>query len=91
MPKYIDADALTARLKILYEDDWNQNVCTSWANAYSYCEELVEEQPTADVVEVVRCKDCKWKQGSECVRFADIRPFGDDFCSRGERREDDKG
>ena len=35
----------------------------------------------------VRCKDCKWKQGSECVRFADVRPNPDDFCSRGERRE----
>lgn len=41
-------------------------------------------------VKVVYCKDCKWKQGSECVRFADIRPFGDDFCSRGERREDER-
>lgn len=45
--------------------------------------------PAADVVEVTRCRDCKWKQGSECVRFADVRPFPDDFCSRGERREDE--
>ena len=36
--------------------------------------------------EIVRCKDCKWKQGSECVRFAEVRPFPDDFCSRAERR-----
>ena len=39
------------------------------------------EQP-----EVIYCKDCKWKQGSECVRFSDVRPFADDFCSRAERR-----
>jgi hypothetical protein len=38
--------------------------------------------------EIVRCKDCKWKQGAECVRFADVRPFADDFCSRAERRTD---
>jgi len=38
--------------------------------------------------EIVRCKDCKWKQGSECVRFADVRPFPDDFCSRAERRKE---
>ena len=57
MSRYIDADALTARLKILYEDDWNQNVCTSWANAYSYCEELVEEQPTADVPQWIPCSE----------------------------------
>lgn len=37
--------------------------------------------------EVIRCKDCKWKQGSECVRFADVRPFPDDYCSRAERKE----
>ena len=37
--------------------------------------------------EIVRCKDCKWKQGSECVRFAEVRPFPDDFCSRAERRK----
>ena len=39
--------------------------------------------------ELIRCKDCKWKQGAECVRFADIRPFPEDFCSRGERRTDE--
>lgn len=38
--------------------------------------------------EIVRCKDCKWKQGAECVRFAEIRPFPNDFCSRAERREE---
>ena len=40
--------------------------------------------------EIVRCKDCKWKQGAECVRFADVRPFPDDFCSRAERRTDER-
>lgn len=39
--------------------------------------------------EIIRCKDCKWKYGAECVRFADVRPFPDDFCSRGERRIDE--
>lgn len=38
--------------------------------------------------EIIRCKDCKWKQGAECVRFADVRPFPDDFCSRAERRKE---
>lgn len=47
---------------------------------------LLDESINDDVVEVVRCKDCRWKQGSECVRFADVRPFPDDFCSRAERR-----
>ena len=38
--------------------------------------------------EGVRCKDCKWFIEAECVRFADVRPFPEDFCSRAERKED---
>lgn len=47
--------------------------------------ELINGVPSAES-EIIRCKDCKWKQGAECVRFADVRPFADDFCSRAERR-----
>lgn len=57
------------------------------------------EECRRDLVDVVRCKDCKWWKtnhmwnGSErkvCV----IEPYEpvrneDDFCSRGERREDE--
>lgn len=49
--------------------------------AYELGRELAE-------AEIIRCKDCRWREGSECVRFADVRPFPDDFCSRAERRED---
>ena len=43
--------------------------------------------PTADVVEVVRCKDCKYKEGSACDYSAVyVRPNG--YCQWGERRED---
>lgn len=38
---------------------------------------------------LTECKDCKWKQGAECVRFADVRPWPNDFCSRAERRIDE--
>ena len=47
----------------------------------------IRQLPSAQP-EIIRCKDCKWKEGSECVRFADIRPFPTDFCSRAERKED---
>ena len=52
----------------------------------------VIEQPTADVVEVVRCGQCKnWKinpnnlYGGQC-RFSECASI-DHFCSRGERKE----
>lgn len=61
----------------------------------------VENIPTADVVEVVRCKDCKHnpKNGGECDRSIThtsrdyvcevntYRYIGIDYCSYGERRE----
>lgn len=58
---------------------------------------ILKDLPSADAIEVVRCKDCKHYQ------FADNRAFGfpvkrcewtgfedidnDDFCSRGERKD----
>ena len=50
--------------------------------------EALERVPSAQP-EIIRCKECKWKQGSECVRFAEVRPFPDDYCSRAERRTDE--
>ena len=58
-----------------------------WHPTYNPIMEEIEKLPPAQP-EIVRCKDCKWKQGSECVRFAEVRPFPDDFCSRAERRTD---
>lgn len=53
--------------------------------------------PTADVVEVVRCKDCKHSKMADyipakCPYFCKLMAnchSGDFFCSMGERREDD--
>ena len=50
---------------------------------------LVRDIAPSAQPDIIRCKDCKWKQGSECVRFAEVRPFPDDFCSRAERRTDE--
>lgn len=75
MSRYIDADNLQRVYKEIHGGKRSL---------------LIDTEPTADVVEVVRCKDCRWKQGSECVRFADVRPFPDDFCSRAERRTDEQ-
>ena len=56
----------------------------------------IKALPPADVVEVVRCKDCKcwteWSNGTgSCSRFALdwIGTDADDFCSMGERKDDE--
>ena len=47
---------------------------------------ILKDVPSADVVEVVRCKDCKWWDGNDCkARDIDVVDV-DDFCSYGERR-----
>ena len=92
MPRYIDADVMKKNLEENY-------VFIGFADLLNDIIEVIDTQPTADVVEVVRCKDCKHYE------WADNRAFGmptkycswtgfedvddNDFCSRGERREDD--
>ena len=56
----------------------------------------IKALPSADVVPVVRCKDCKcwteWSNGTgSCSRFALdwIGTDADDFCSMGERKDDE--
>lgn len=60
------------------------------------CHRIVREAPTADVVEVVRCKDCVFaKEGfDKCDVYCNLNDvsFGkDSFCSYGERREGNEG
>ena len=54
----------------------------------------IEQQPTADVVEVVRCKDCVyWEQATDnsgnCNRAFEITAYEGDYCSYAERRKDE--
>lgn len=62
--------------------------------------EMIDSAPTIDAVPVVRCKACKWWKKNYswstgefmvCVREA-YEPLrnGEDFCSYGERRDEDE-
>ena len=59
----------------------------------------IDETPTVDAVEVVRCKDCKHYHPMKpypsynghtnyCCRCATVKVGDNDFCSYGERRDD---
>lgn len=54
--------------------------------------EFIDNAPTADVVEVVRCKDCVYYENFLCGRFSaygnSVEEPEYDYCSYGERRED---
>ena len=62
-----------------------------------YLDELIDEQPTVDAVEVVRCRDCSRispsvtaiKDSVYCREFRAYMPC-DGYCSYGKRRNDGK-
>ena len=95
MSKYIDADK---KLTItVYDDEHEENI-----DRYMTIEEIMDTYTsegcptTADVVEVVRCKDCKFRKiefgwnGKKYKMCANTDyPTDDDaYCSYAERRED---
>lgn len=88
MSRYIDADKAyeTAR-------NYHKDFARSIADLTSL-REVLEDTPTADVVAVVRCKDCKYFQDNnggypheECRWRMDETPNADDYCSYGERKD----
>lgn len=58
-------------------------------------EMVMDDCPAVDAVEVIRCKDCKhltedgfcWENINGCVGYK--VPASDDFCSYGERKDND--
>lgn len=57
MSRYIDADAFDDTVQTLNEQGWNITRID-----YKRMDRVLFEMPTADVVEVVRCKDCEFWQ-----------------------------
>lgn len=81
--KYIDGDELYDAIL----ENWSGiNMCM-----LSDILEFIEDTPTADVVEVVRCKDCKHFDTDAFRRTVCVRDFqiicvkDNDFCSYGKK------
>lgn len=80
MKRLIDADALSEKL------------CetTIFIKDGEVFQRMINDAPTVDAVEVVRCKDCKhWGESFKgCKRNPCVEAWHrHDFCSYGERRE----
>lgn len=106
MSKYIDREALLAELQ--EEIDFETPMYTEEQNKYftmglrcAYRD--VKSQPIGDVIEVVRCKDCKHcyhrtipnNERYECEYYGCSDEVVDyveptHYCSYGERREDNE-
>lgn len=85
-------DALVGLQYISMFGDVNDNMIQG---AMRLARSKIENAPTVDAVEVVRCKDCKhWRENTLwCDMNSRDREtwhnwYEDDFCSYGERRTD---
>lgn len=84
MARFIDADNLINELSAACMPIYEKGI-TGILGDNSSIADIINEQPTADVQEVVRCKDCKNRKSSE---FCECRE-PDAYCSDGERMDGD--
>ena len=94
--RLIDANALQ-----LEPDPWggmNGVICLgrsggkTMATVQAALKRMIDNAPTVDAVEVVRCKDCKyWEDGyfGYCTKIHSAMEY-DAFCSNGERKDNGK-
>lgn len=84
--RLIDADKLLERA-----------IPHGWSTPLWVSDIVIEDAPTIDAVEVIRCRDCEWYKtnytwnGKE-HKVCGIEPFEpireeEDYCSFGERKE----
>ncbi len=82
MPRYIDLERIIAILDNDLKTEFEM-VSISWVKSW------FNIQPTADVVQVVRCSDCavphnRW---TGCPNLNGMIPPPDFYCARGERKQ----
>lgn len=80
MSRYIDAELLEP------DTEWD-----FYEECYiSYSQINIDTAETADVVEVVRCKDCiYWRDSDHTCKHSFTSPkCANDYCSKGERKDD---
>lgn len=88
MSEYIRKEDAVDAIKI-NADDLEQNGCIPFAQGARAMAIVVEQMSPADVVPVVRCKDCKYNASTHKCLNPDsffLVPNDNDFCSYGEKK-----
>lgn len=87
MARYVDIDDIIKTFEKLHGEE------STLINCYNadWIVSFIEAQPTADVAEVIRCKDCAvpHNQWTGCPKLNGIVTPPDFYCSCGERRKGD--
>ena len=97
MPEYIEREALLQDISetVLFSVRGGAELPTPEMRGANKVIDRIKSAPTADVVEVVRCKDCEFIKATKmsinkrplrsCTLYK--KPcYDDDFCSRGVRK-----
>ena len=81
MATYIEREAI--EYPYLYMSMWglNSSTCKVYNEGVKAVHDVISAIPAADVVEVVRCRDCKHSDMIDCTRY----------CFHWERNTDDDG
>jgi hypothetical protein len=95
MAEYIEREATIEFIRLNYCKDcnnYNGILCRSCS--FDDAMLAIEDVPAADVVEVVRCKECKHSSfikscsKYECKKGCGSLKYSNDYCSYGERKCD---
>lgn len=89
MARYIDANELQKKLTQIADEPDYLHEGDTWDTGVYLAGVWVDKTPTADVVEVVRCGQCKWylKGSMSCGHqfgLSSDRVMTTQFCSEGE-------
>ena len=96
--RLIDAYALMEETVWKCGGDPYDQYYMGYQDALDNVEVTIENQPTVDAVEVIRCKNCKWYDRDEFImpqsgscEFHETVKMDWDFCSRGKLDGDGNG
>lgn len=81
--RLIDADALISMMKYATTD--NEIGVFPIRIGFDAIKGVIDDAPTIDAVEVVRCKDCRHYAKGHCYMYGG-QMNDDDYCSHGERQ-----
>ena len=87
MPEYVESEAVMKTAKDGNHSDFGRSMAD-----LTSLREVLEDTPAADVVDVVRCKDCAVPHNRwiGCPKLNGIVTPPDFYCSYGERRKEDE-
>ena len=87
MPEYVESEAVMKTAKDGNHSDFGRSMAD-----LTSLREVLEDTPAADVVDVVRCKDCAVPHNRwiGCPKLNGLVTPPDFYCSYGERRKEDE-